>query len=105
MKTTYNCQICGKKLDESETYEYRGFYACENHFEELREKVDYKRREVIEVTNAAIKSQRIGEFLRNRQKYNKGNVAFDGLPIIKPKIPQILMDYENGILDEASKED
>jgi len=39
-----------------------------------------------------------GEFVNNRSKYHLGNVAFDGLPIMKVKEPQILQNYENGIL-------
>ena len=91
------CQICKGCFDDSETYEYRGFTACEKHFDELCEKVDGKRKEVMETTEKSVASQRNGEFANNR-KYHSGNVASDGLPIIKPKEPQILQDYEKGIL-------
>ena len=92
------CQICKEYFDDSETYEYRGFMACEKHFDELCEKVDYKRKGVMEVTEKSVKSQRNGEFVNNRKAYHLGNVASDGLPIIKIKEPQILQDYEKGIL-------
>ncbi len=92
------CQICGKYFDDSETYEYRGFMACEKHFDELCEKVDYKRNEVMEITEKVVENQRKGEFVNNRRKYHLGNVASDGLPIIKIKEPKILSDYEKGIL-------
>lgn len=92
------CQICNEMFDDSDTYEYRGFMSCSPHFEELQAKVDNKRQEVMEVTEHSIKSQRTGEFVNNRSKYHLGNVASDGLPIIKPKEPQILQDYEQGIL-------
>lgn len=39
-----------------------------------------------------------GEFINNSRKYNIHTVASDGLPIIPIKEPQILKDYENGIL-------
>ena len=93
------CQICGEYFGDSDTYEYRGFMSCSLHFEELQAKVNNKREEVMEVTEHSIKSQRNGEFVNNRNKYNLGNVSkVDGLPIMKVKEPQILKDYENGIL-------
>ena len=92
------CQICKGYFDDSETYEYRGFMACEKHFDELCEKVDSKRKDAIETTEKSIASQRNGEFVNNREAYHLGNIAFDGLPIIKPKESQILQDYEKGIL-------
>ena len=96
MKDT--CQICHKEFESGEMYEYRGFISCEEHFDELQAKVNHKRNEVMEVTEASIKSQRNGEFMNNRDKYHLGNVASDGLPIMKIKEPLILQDYENGIL-------
>ena len=92
------CQVCKDYFEDSETYEYRGFLSCENCFDELQVKVDFKRREVMEVTEKSIKSQRAGEFKNNRNKYNIHNVAGDGLSIIKIKVPQILKDYEDGNL-------
>ena len=92
------CQICKKEFDDSDTYEYRGFMSCSEHFDELQEKVNYKREQVMEVTEKSIASQRNGEFKNNHTKYNINNVASDGLPIMKVKEPQILKDYENGIL-------
>jgi hypothetical protein len=52
----------------------------------------------MEVTNASTLSQRNGEFKNNSSKYNMGNVASDGLPIIKVKEPQVLQEYERGEL-------
>lgn len=92
------CQICKNFFDDSDTYEYRGFTFCEEHFHEGIEKVDYKRREVMEVVDGSTKSQRVGEFRNNSHKYDIHTVASDGLPIGKVKEPQILKDYEDGIL-------
>ena len=92
------CQACKKYFDDSETYEYRGFMFCEEHFDEGVDKVDDKREEVMKVTEASTRNQRNGEFVNNRKKYHLGNVAGDGLPIMKIKEPQILKDYESGNL-------
>ena len=92
------CEICKKEFEDSDTYEYRGFLFCEPHFDEGIKRVDEKRSFVMEVTEKSIVSQRNGEFKNNPQKYNMNNVASDGLPIMKVKEPQILQDYENGIL-------
>jgi hypothetical protein len=90
------CSVCKKDISGwGEAYEYRGFLFCEEHLDDGTEKVDRKREEVMEVTNHSISSQRNGEFVNNRGKYHLGNVAADGLPIIVPKEPQILKDYEN----------
>lgn len=104
----YECSLCHEIIetpdygdgtyDESDVYEYRGFYFHAKCFEKGCEKVDERRREVMEVTEKSIMSQRRGEFVNNHGKYHLGNVAPDGLPIIKPKEPQILQDYENGKL-------
>jgi recombinational DNA repair protein (RecF pathway) len=92
------CATCGTTESENGFYEYRGFIFCEPHFDEGIEKVDRKRGEVMEVTEASITSQRNGEFMNNRGKYHLGNVASDGLPIMNVKEPQILKDYESGVL-------
>lgn len=92
------CQICNNFFDDSDTYEYRGFTFCEQHFDEGIKKVDYKRQEVMDIVESSVHSQRVGEFRNNSDKYNINNVASDGLPTVKVKEPQILKDYENGIL-------
>lgn len=102
------CQLCKKEIKPTvyedgvkswdDLYEYRGFIFHEKCFDEGIKKVDNKRQEVIQETEHSIKSQRNGEFVNNRSKYHLGNVASDGLPVIKPKEPQRLKDYENGIL-------
>jgi hypothetical protein len=47
MNKTLHCSVCKKALAEDETYEYRGAYACEEHFDEAIEKRDFERAEVI----------------------------------------------------------
>ena len=89
------CAICKEEVADSECYEYRGVMACEKDFDELIKKRDEQRERVMEVTNASVKSQRNGEFVNNK---SNNNFASDGLPIVKVKEPQILKDYENGLL-------
>lgn len=102
------CQLCKKEIkptiyedgviDYEDEYEYRGFIFHEACFDEGVKRVDQKRQEVMEETNHSVQSQRKGEFVHNRGKYHTGNVASDGLPIIKPKESQKLKDYEKGVL-------
>jgi len=102
------CQLCTKEietpdfgdgvLDYSDVYEYRGFNFHSACFDEGIKKVEGKRQEVSEVVEHSIISQRNGEFVNNNNKYNMHNVASDGLPAMKVKEPQILKDYENGVL-------
>jgi len=91
---TFKCSKCHKELDSSETYEYRGAFSCEEHFDEVQKSRDFERQEVMEETNASVLSQRNGEFISNRSKYHLGNVASDGLPIIKVKESPRLRAYE-----------
>lgn len=92
------CQLCEELFDDSDTYEYRGFMFCQEHFDEGIKRVDEKRDFVMEVTNASTLSQRNGEFKNNPKKHNINNVAPDGLPIIRVKEPMILQEYERGEL-------
>ena len=88
------CTICWMTAMEWDMYEYRWFRSCWDCFESLQEKVDYKRKQVMEITNHSILSQRNWEFVNNRNT----KLASDWLPIMNIKEPQILKDYENWIL-------
>lgn len=88
------CPICWKVFMESDMYEYRGFHSCWDCHDLLQEKVNYKRKEVMEITNHSTLSQRNWEFVNNKNT----KLASDWLPIMKIKEPQILIDYENWIL-------
>ena len=72
--TFEECAICGNSYsnfdpDEKHSiYEYRGFLACQEHFDELIAKVDNKRKEVAEVVEHSVQSQRKGAFINNRKK-------------------------------------
>lgn len=90
------CDVCGKRIPTSHASEYRGRIWCEDKhdFDEQVAKRDNERKEVMDITNASVSSQRKGEFINNRSKYHIGNVASDGLPIIKVKEPLALKNYE-----------
>ena len=92
------CQLCKSDLvEDSDTYEYRGFLFHEKCFDEGCEKVDGKRKEVAEVTEKSLRSQSGGEWMNGGYKTMKTDVS--GSPISSNvKEPQILKDYENGIL-------
>ncbi len=96
MSKLNKCQICNEMFDDSNTYEYRGFTSCSEHFDELQEKVNFKRSQVMEVVDHSIRSQVDGEWHNGGYKTMK--VGTDGRPITSVKEPQILKDYENGIL-------
>ena len=91
------CQLCKSPLiDDSDTYEYRGFIFHEKCFDEGCKKVDEKRQTVMETTEHSIRSQADGEWQNGGYKTMKTDTG--GRPITKVKEPQILKDYENGIL-------
>ena len=96
MEKKEKCAICKEDFIYGEMYEYRGFISCEEHFDELQDKVNHKRQEVMEVTEHSTKSQANGEWQNGGYKTMK--VTTDGKPLTKVKEPQILKDYENGIL-------
>lgn len=41
------CEICKEDFPVNETYEYRGAFACHEHFDQVCEKRDYERAEII----------------------------------------------------------
>jgi len=47
----YHCYKCKKQLEAIETYEYRGLYSCEEHFDEVIEARDFQRQEIMEEEN------------------------------------------------------
>lgn len=41
------CSKCKKELSDSEAYEYRGAYSCEEHFDEVCEMREWERQQII----------------------------------------------------------
>jgi hypothetical protein len=48
----YKCSVCKKILSGWETYVYRGMFSCEEHFDEMVDKRDYQRSEIIKEESA-----------------------------------------------------
>lgn len=91
------CSICQTEIPDGEAYEYRGTFSCEKHFDEMCVNREYQREQVMQQVEASTRSQRIGEFVHNRKKYNVDNVASDGLPIVEVQEPECLKDYESSL--------
>lgn len=51
MSAKDKCAICGKYFELDQLYEYRGAIACEKHHDQLCEKRDFQRAEIIEESN------------------------------------------------------
>ena len=45
--SNYTCKKCKAKLRANEAYEYRGAFACEEHFDEVIEMRDFERSQII----------------------------------------------------------
>ena len=90
------CQLCKEMFDDSETYEYRGFLFCDEHFDEGIKRVDEKRSFVMETTEKSVRSQVDGEWANGGHKTMKTDAS--GRPITKVREPQVLKDYEEGKL-------
>ena len=45
--SNYTCKKCKAKLKANEAYEYRGAFACGDHFDEVIEMRDFERNQVI----------------------------------------------------------
>lgn len=90
------CAVCGEEFPDSELYEYRGAVACEKHHEEMISKRDEQRRQVMQTTEASVRSQADGEWHNGGYKTMKTDAG--GRAITKVKEPQSLKDYEDGKL-------
>lgn len=45
------CSICKEYFDDSDLYEYRGAIACSEHFDQLQERRDGERQQIIDEEN------------------------------------------------------
>lgn len=45
--SNYTCKRCKAKLKANEAYEYRGAFACGDHFDEVIEMRDFERNQII----------------------------------------------------------
>lgn len=93
--SNYTCKKCKAKLKANEAYEYRGAFACADHFDEVIEMRDFERSQIIQEEN-------------NKTKVFKGLDLTDGTigkankTLLKPHIEiagkesQRLKNYERG---------
>lgn len=54
MGETYTCVICHEEFPANETYEHRGMHSCGPHADEMREKREFQRAEIIAEENARL---------------------------------------------------
>lgn len=47
----YKCGVCKKEFEASDIYEYRGAFGCSEHFEEVQEKRNFERQEIMQQEN------------------------------------------------------
>jgi len=100
--TFEKCALCGDSYsnfdpDENhQMFEYRGVLGCSKCIEEVREKRDNQRNNVMEVVEHSIRSQADGEWQNGGYKTMKTDAG--GRPITKVKEPMVLKDYEDGKL-------
>ncbi|WP_338570551.1 hypothetical protein VRB37_16635 [Erwinia billingiae] len=50
----YQCCCCKKEIDGYDSYEYRGFFSCSDHFDDVIRLVDAKRADLIERENSKL---------------------------------------------------
>jgi len=50
----YRCCRCKRYIDEFDAYDYRGFFSCSEHFDEVISLVDAKRADLIERENSKL---------------------------------------------------
>lgn len=87
------CPICKNDFELGQMYEYRGALACEDCIEEMREKRDFQRAEVIEEQN--FKTDRFKGLDMSDSQIGKinGEILKSDIEIAK-KESQRLKDYE-----------
>jgi len=51
----YKCSVCKNMFPSYDTYEYRGAYACGEHFEEAEKNRDFERQEIMVEENHKLK--------------------------------------------------
>ena len=51
----YTCSICNEEFDGSDIYEYRGAYACEEHFDVMQGQREFQRQEIIKEEDSKTK--------------------------------------------------
>lgn len=100
--TWETCALCGERYsnydpDENhQIFEYRGVLGCSKCIDEVREKRDYQRQQIIETQDKMIRSQADGEWSNGGYKTMKTDMS--GRPMTKIREPLSVKNYEDGIL-------
>jgi hypothetical protein len=89
------CAVCGKRICDSNTYEYKDYMFCEDCFDVGKEKVNYKISQAVESINA--RSVGIGDpyFFESALKENP---TFRNAVEVAGKESQFEKDLRNGVL-------
>ena len=85
MSDKYRCEKCKEFFESSQVYEYRGVFACSEHFEEVCASRDFQREEII------------------REEATKTEV-FKGLDLGDTKIGKANREILKGRIEIAGKE-
>lgn len=83
--SNYTCKKCKAKLKANEAYEYRGAFACGDHFDEVIEMRDFERNQII------------------REEHNKTKV-FEGLDLTDSTIGKANKKLLKPNIEIASRE-
>ncbi|CNH65186.1 Uncharacterised protein [Yersinia massiliensis] len=98
MSDKYTCAVCKAELDSNDTYEYRGFYSCDEHFDELQERVNGKRQRIIDDFDAKSKPLRELDISPDSVIGRANREILKGPIEVCSKETLIEKDYRNGIL-------
>ncbi|MEM8052737.1 hypothetical protein Q4Q99_14390 [Morganella morganii] len=92
------CCLCKKEIDGYSGYEYRGFSSCEECFDEVCERVDIKRQEIINQHDSASMPLK-GLDIRPDNPIGKANrELLKGSIEVASKESHLEKNYRNGIL-------
>lgn len=98
MSDKYMCAVCKAEFDSNDTYEYRGFYSCDEHFDELQERVNGKRQRIIDDFDAKSKPLQ-GLDINTNSVIGRANREILKGPIeVCSKETLIEKEYSSGIL-------
>ena len=98
MSDKYMCAVCKAEFDSNDTYEYRGFYSCDEHFDELQERVNGKRQRIIDDFDAKSKPLQGLDISTNSVICRANREILKGPIEVCSKETLIEKEYSNGIL-------
>ncbi|WP_145538869.1 hypothetical protein [Yersinia alsatica] len=98
MGNEYTCEVCKADIESGDTYEYRGFYSCGEHLDELQDKVDRRRQRIIDDFDAKSKPLQGLDISTNSVIGRANREILSGSIEVCSKETLIEKDYRNGIL-------